>query len=353
MLATSLALIAQEFHGRERGTAYGIWGATVSAAAAIGPMIGGVLTQGLRLGVHLLHQPADRRGGDLPLDHAAGATPRTRMPRAWTGPAWSRSPAGLFLLVLALIRGNDAGWGSTQIVAELVGSRGAAAAVRGGRGAPEAADARPHAVPQAHLQRRRDRRLRRVGLAVRHVPLHHALLPERPRLHAGADRPALPAADRGRVLRRAGGRAGCRTELPPRLSDGRRAGPGGARTAADARRHRATRPGPRCSAGFIVAGSRPRHPQPDARPDRGGRGPARPQRHGLRDQQHRPPGRRGHRHRRPGRAVPAQGAGEGDRASRRHPGGQLRRRARRGGGPAAPRAAAPARRRRRPSGSSS
>ena len=36
MFATSLALLSQEFHGRERGTAFGIWGATTGAAVAIG-----------------------------------------------------------------------------------------------------------------------------------------------------------------------------------------------------------------------------------------------------------------------------------------------------------------------------
>src|SRR6202049_3945374 len=45
MFATSLALLAQEFHGRERGTALGIWGATIGASAAVGPLLGGVLTQ--------------------------------------------------------------------------------------------------------------------------------------------------------------------------------------------------------------------------------------------------------------------------------------------------------------------
>src|ERR671922_76876 len=47
MFATSLALIAQEFQGRERGTAFGIWGATIGFAVAVGPLVGGALTEGL------------------------------------------------------------------------------------------------------------------------------------------------------------------------------------------------------------------------------------------------------------------------------------------------------------------
>src|SRR4029079_5208850 len=45
MFAQSLALIADSFQGRERGTAFGIWGATVGASVSVGPLIGGVLTE--------------------------------------------------------------------------------------------------------------------------------------------------------------------------------------------------------------------------------------------------------------------------------------------------------------------
>src|SRR2546422_2027328 len=47
MFATSLALIAQAFHGRERGTAFGVFGGTIGAAVAVGPVVGGLITSGL------------------------------------------------------------------------------------------------------------------------------------------------------------------------------------------------------------------------------------------------------------------------------------------------------------------
>ena len=47
MFATSLALLAQEFEGRERATAFGVWGATTGLAVAIGPLVGGALIEGI------------------------------------------------------------------------------------------------------------------------------------------------------------------------------------------------------------------------------------------------------------------------------------------------------------------
>ncbi|MDQ2896279.1 MAG: MFS transporter, partial [Actinomycetota bacterium] len=47
MFSTSLALLGSAFQGRERGTAFGIWGAITGLAVAIGPVVGGALTTGL------------------------------------------------------------------------------------------------------------------------------------------------------------------------------------------------------------------------------------------------------------------------------------------------------------------
>ena len=94
MFATSLALIAQEFEGRERANAIGIWGATVGGAVAIGPLVGGADHRGPRLGVDLLRQRADR-------DRARSCSPRPSSPTSRpptrsrsTGPGSSTFSAG-------------------------------------------------------------------------------------------------------------------------------------------------------------------------------------------------------------------------------------------------------------------
>jgi EmrB/QacA subfamily drug resistance transporter len=47
MFSTALALLAGAFHGKDRGTAFGVFGATTGVAVAIGPVLGGALTSGL------------------------------------------------------------------------------------------------------------------------------------------------------------------------------------------------------------------------------------------------------------------------------------------------------------------
>ncbi len=44
MLPTSLSLLNATFRGKERGIAFGIWGATIGGTAALGPLLGGWLT---------------------------------------------------------------------------------------------------------------------------------------------------------------------------------------------------------------------------------------------------------------------------------------------------------------------
>src|SRR5246127_1193444 len=44
IFATSLALLGNSFRGRERGVAFGVWGAVTGVATALGPVLGGVIT---------------------------------------------------------------------------------------------------------------------------------------------------------------------------------------------------------------------------------------------------------------------------------------------------------------------
>ena len=47
MFATTMALLSGAYQGRDRGIAFGVWGAVNGAAAAAGPVIGGLLTEHL------------------------------------------------------------------------------------------------------------------------------------------------------------------------------------------------------------------------------------------------------------------------------------------------------------------
>jgi MFS family permease len=41
MFATSLALLGHSFRGRDRGVAFGVWGAITGVSTALGPVLGG------------------------------------------------------------------------------------------------------------------------------------------------------------------------------------------------------------------------------------------------------------------------------------------------------------------------
>jgi EmrB/QacA subfamily drug resistance transporter len=120
MFAVSLALIAQEFPaGRERGMAMGVYGATIGLAVAFGPLVGGAIVDGLGWEwIFFLNVPI----GVAAIAITYARVRESRDPNAtrvdWAGLATFSS--SLFALVLALIRGNEEGWGSTLIVGLFV-----------------------------------------------------------------------------------------------------------------------------------------------------------------------------------------------------------------------------------------
>ncbi len=121
MFSTSLALLAQEFHGRERGTAFGIWGATTGAAVAIGPLLGGALTDSLGWqSIFFINVPIGLAAIALTVATVGESRDPAGTRIDWIGTA--SFTAALFLLVFALIRGDTLGWGSTTIVSLFVGS---------------------------------------------------------------------------------------------------------------------------------------------------------------------------------------------------------------------------------------
>jgi EmrB/QacA subfamily drug resistance transporter len=119
MFAVSLAILSQEFHGAERGTAFGIWGATIGLAVAIGPLVGGVLTEyaGWRW-IFFVNVPigAVCVAGALAYLHES----RDEQHAGFDALGFALFTAGLFALVLALLRGDAWHWGSGKTVGLFV-----------------------------------------------------------------------------------------------------------------------------------------------------------------------------------------------------------------------------------------
>jgi EmrB/QacA subfamily drug resistance transporter len=118
MFATSLALIAQAFRGRERAIAFGLLGAITGVAVAIGPVLGGVLTSASWRWIFFVN---------LPIGVAAFLVTLTKVEESRN--PFARRPdiagfitfsSGLAALTFGLIRSAPDGWGSSTVVGSLV-----------------------------------------------------------------------------------------------------------------------------------------------------------------------------------------------------------------------------------------
>ena len=119
MFATSLALLAQTFHGKDRTTAFAAWGAVSGAAVALGPVLGGLITSGISWrGIFLVNVPIGL--GALAVTLWRVEESHAEQPGALDLPGFGLLTAGLVSLVYGLIRASETSWGERWVVMCLV-----------------------------------------------------------------------------------------------------------------------------------------------------------------------------------------------------------------------------------------
>jgi EmrB/QacA subfamily drug resistance transporter len=118
MFATSLALLADAFRGRERGVAFGVFGAVTGAAVAVGPVVGGAITSGLSWRWIFFV--------NLPIGMVALAVTLLRVSESRDFRAARIDVRGfvtfscaLAALILGLINSSSDGWGSVSVITPL------------------------------------------------------------------------------------------------------------------------------------------------------------------------------------------------------------------------------------------
>ena len=119
MFATSLALLAYAFRGRERGIAFGVYGAVTGIAVAVGPVLGGVITSGISWRwIFFVNVPI----GVAALAITLLRVDESRNPYAdrtdWVG--FLSFSGALAALVYGLIESSTKGWGDVAVVVPLV-----------------------------------------------------------------------------------------------------------------------------------------------------------------------------------------------------------------------------------------
>jgi EmrB/QacA subfamily drug resistance transporter len=115
MFAVSLALLADAFRGKDRGVAFGVWGAVTGLAVAIGPLLGGILTSGLSWRwIFFVNVPI----GIIAVVIAVMMVAESRSPQA-SGPDWAGFAlftVALASLVYGLIEANQRSFTSSLVL---------------------------------------------------------------------------------------------------------------------------------------------------------------------------------------------------------------------------------------------
>jgi EmrB/QacA subfamily drug resistance transporter len=115
MFAVSLALLADAFRGKDRGVAFGVWGAITGLAVAIGPLLGGALTSGISWRwIFFVNLPVGVIAAGISVTKVAESrAPHARRPD-WAG--FVLFGAALASLIYALIESNEKSFGSGRVV---------------------------------------------------------------------------------------------------------------------------------------------------------------------------------------------------------------------------------------------
>ncbi|MGH3504480.1 MAG: MFS transporter [Nocardioidaceae bacterium] len=119
MFATSLALLGHTFRGRDRGIAFGVFGACAGVATAVGPVLGGVLVSLLSWRwIFLVNLPVGVVAIAITLVYVEESRDPVRRRLDW--PGFLTFSLGLAALIYALIRGGEDGWGSSIVLSCFV-----------------------------------------------------------------------------------------------------------------------------------------------------------------------------------------------------------------------------------------